>query len=478
MQPLLSQIPSQRQTQILAPQMRQSLEFLQAPMMELRSLIRRELEQNPVLEERPEEHEPLETTEEPAQETGAVADDEMKFKEEFEQLARQDDDWRELFLQTASYRRHNAEEAERRQHLFDSLTTGETLQEHLLRQLGLVGVSEPDRKLATLIIGCVNEDGWLNSTLGEMAETTGSDIRDLERLLKMIQDMDPAGVGARTLEECLLLQLERRGRGPDSVEARIIQDHLKDLGARRHSQMARALGVPVSAVHEAARVIATLDPKPGRPYAGGDPVYVVPELTVVRQDREYVCIPNRERMPRLRISRQYRQLMERPDTPRETREYIRDRVRAGAALLKSLQLRQETILNIAREIVKAQHDFFERGVAHLRPLVMADIAKILGLHETTISRAIAGKFMDTPRGVFEMKYFFTPGYTRADGLEVSNKAIKDAIERLVADENPRKPLSDQAMVERLQAQGIRLARRTIAKYREELHILPSHLRKG
>ncbi|MBP7275836.1 MAG: RNA polymerase sigma-54 factor, partial [Kiritimatiellae bacterium] len=195
MQPLLTQVQSQRQTQVLAPQMRQSLEFLQAPMMELRTLIRRELEQNPVLEERPEEHDQIEASDEPAQETESVADTEMKFKEEFEQLARQDDAWRELFLQTASYRRHNAEETERRQHLFDSLTQSETLQEKLLRQLGLVGISESERRLATLIIGCVNEDGWLNSTLGEMAETTGSDIRDLERLLKMIQDMDPAGVG-------------------------------------------------------------------------------------------------------------------------------------------------------------------------------------------------------------------------------------------------------------------------------------------
>lgn len=477
MQPLLSQIQSQRQTQILAPQMRQSLEFLQAPMMELRALVRRELEQNPVLEERPDDYEHIETSEEPASESPEAPDEETKFKEEFEQLARQDDDWRELFMQTASYRRYSAEEAERRQHLFDSLTTGETLQEHLLRQLGLVGISETENRLATLLIGSINDDGWLNSTLGELAETTGSDIRDLERLLKMIQDMDPAGIGARTLEECLMLQLERRKLNPESLEARIIQHHLRDLGAHHHLQIARTLGVPVSEVHAAAQVIATLDPKPGRQFTSSEPVYVVPELTIVKQGDEYVCIPNRERMPRLRISRHYRQLMEQPDTSRETKEYIRERVRAGAFLLKSLQQRQETILNIAREIVNVQRDFFEQGVTHLRPLVMADIARTLGLHETTISRAIAGKYVDTPRGVFEMKYFFTPGYTRADGQEVSNKVIKDAIERLISGENPRKPLSDQAMVDRLKAEGIPVARRTIAKYREELKILPSHLRK-
>ncbi len=478
MQPLLSQIQSQRQTQILAPQMRQSLEFLQAPMMELGALVRKELESNPVLEERPQDHDQIENSEEPAREPQESTDEDMKFKEEFEQLARQDDDWRELFMQTASYRRYSAEEAERRQHLFDSLTTGETLQEHLLRQLGLVGISEPERRLATLLIGSINEDGWLNSTLGELAETTGSDIRVLERLLRMIHDMDPAGVGAQSLEECLMLQLERRDINPEGLEARIIRHHLRELGAHHHVQIARTLGVPVSEVHAAGRTIATLDPKPGRQFTSSEPVYVVPELTVVKQDDDYVCIPNRERMPRLRISRHYRQLMERPDTSRETKEYIRERVRAGAFLLKSLQQRQETILNIAREIVKVQRGFFEEGVAHLRPLVMADIAKALGLHETTISRAIAGKYMDTPRGVFEMKYFFTPGYTRADGQEVSNKVIKDAMERLISEENPRKPLSDQAMVERLRAEGLPVARRTIAKYREELKILPSHLRRA
>lgn len=476
MHPSLVQIQSQRQIQMLAPQMRQSLEFLQAPVLELRTLIQKELEQNPALEERPDDHDQLEI--EGPGPAPAPADDDAAFQEEFQQLARADDDWRDYFSQTSSVRRPSAEDDARRQHLFDSLTQGETLQEHLSRQLGLVEISEPERRLALLLIGCINDDGYLNSTLGELAETTASDPAALERLLRLIQDMDPAGVGARDLRECLRLQLGRQGDGTDEIAARIVRDHLEALAARKHVDIARALEVPVSEVHRAARTIASLDPKPGRPYAGAEPHFVVPEITVTRQDGGYVCVPNHERVPRLRISRHYRTLMERPDTPKETRDYIRERIRAGALVIRSLLQRQDTILQIAREIVKVQKDFFEHGVTHLRPLVMAEIAQILGLHETTISRAIAGKYMDTPRGVLEMRFFFTTGYRRTDGQDVSNMAIKDAIERIVGEEDPAHPLSDQAIVQRLNGEGVHVARRTIAKYREELKIPPSHLRRS
>lgn len=471
----LGQTQQQRLQQVLAPQLRQSLEFLQVPMLELRTLVQKELEQNPTIEEKADDHDQLEVEDV----NGSVTDldGELKFKEEYEKLAKLDDEWRDYFLQAGAARPYSADDEQKRQFFLDSLTQEETLQEHLVQQLGLVDVPGQDRKLAVLLIGSINDDGYLNSTLGELAVTTATEIERLDRILLLIQNMDPVGVGARDLPECLTLQLERFGKGPDSVEARLVREHLEDLGARRHAEIAEKMGVSVTEVHRAARLIATLEPKPGRRFSGDATTYVVPEVTVQKSGDGYTVVLHNERLPRIRISRQYRQLMEDPATPKETRDYIREKIRAGAFMMRSIQQRQQTIYNIATEIVKVQRDFFEHGISHLRPLVMADIARIMGIHETTVSRALANKYMATPRGVFEMKYFFTPGYRTSDGKALSNKTVKDAIERMVGEEDPADPLSDQQITERLAAQGIKVARRTVAKYREELKIPPSHLRR-
>ncbi len=477
MQPSLIQSQQQRLQQVLAPQMRQSLEFLQVPLLELRTLIQRELEQNPTLEEQPDDHTPLEV------ETGRadIADPEgqLDFQKEYETLARLDDEWRDYFQQSvASAPAPSSEEAARRQHVLDSLTHSETLQEHLLSQLGFTGLAEEDRRIATLLIGCVNDDGYLNSTLGELAETTGQPAARLERVLAAIQDLDPVGVGARDLRECLQLQLVRLGKA-DGPEARLVRDHLEALAERRYEEVAAATGLTVAQTMRAAQFLGTLDPKPGGAFAAGEEAaYIVPEVTVQKLGGDYVVTLNNERLPRVRISKHYRQLMEDPATPKETRDYIRDKIRAGAFMMRSLHQRQQTILGIAREIVRIQRDFFEHGVSHLRPLVMADIAKLMGLHETTVSRALAQKYMQTPRGAFEMKYFFTPGYRTADGQAVSNKAVKEVLRELVDVEDPDRPLSDQELMEQLRQRGFPLARRTVAKYREELEIPPSHRRKA
>lgn len=471
----IAQTQQQRQIQTLAPQLRQSLEFLQVPILELRTLIQRELEQNPTLEEQPDDHTPLEV-ESPE---GSVTDrdGELDFKEEYQKLAQLDDEWRDYFVQAGSSRPRNEDDESRRQFLLDSLTQEETLQEHLIRQLGLVEMPENDRQTAVMLIGSIDEDGYLNVTLGELSETTGQSVEHLERILALIHEMDPVGIGARDIQECLLLQLARLGMA-DGLEARIIRDHLADLGAHRHAELGTRLGVSTADVLRASRMIATLEPKPGRAYASEGTTYVVPEVAVTRTGDAYTVTLNNERLPRVRISKQYRQLMDDPTTPKETKDYIRDKIRAGLFMLRSIHQRQETIQRIAQEIVRIQRDFFEHGVSHLRPLVMADIAKIMGIHETTVSRAIANKYMQTPRGVFEMKYFFTPGYTTSDGQEVSNKSIKDTIEQIVGDEDVSHPRSDQDIVGLLAQRGITVARRTIAKYRDELKIPPSHLRKA
>jgi RNA polymerase sigma-54 factor len=224
-------------------------------------------------------------------------------------------------------------------------------------------------------------------------------------------------------------------------------------------------------------MISTLEPKPGRQYAGENTVFVVPEISVVRQGGDYVCRLNNERLPRIRISRYYRQMLETPDTPKETKDYIREKIRAGVFMIQSIHQRQKTILNIAREIVRVQREFLDHGVSHLRPLAMTDIARVLEVHETTVSRAVANKYMATPRGLFEMKYFFTPGLRTESGEDVSNKAVKDALEKLVSAEDSAHPLTDLEMTQELRKQGLKVARRTIAKYREQLHIPPSHQRR-
>ena len=470
----LAQTQQQRLQMILAPQLRQSLALLQVPILELRTLVQQEMQQNPTLEEKL-----LETTQVEVEPGSSEPEDnkELDFKDEFEVLARLDDEWREYFQQNQSSHQYTAEDAAKRQYFFDSITQPESLQEHLLAQLPLAGLPVEDKLAGELIIGSINDDGYLTATIEELAHTTGSDAERLQRVLKIIQEFDPIGVGSRDLRECLLLQLKRLGK-EDSLAAVVVRDHLEALGARRYPQIAKALKITPEELQSVAAFIATLEPKPGRMFSAETPSYVLPEVQVQKVGDEYVIVLNRDQVPHLLISKHYRSLLEDPNTTQEVKSYIREKIRAGALLIKSIHQRQQTIYRIAVEIVRVQRDFLERGVSELKPLTMVEIASLLGVHETTVSRAIANKYMQTPRGIFEMKYFFTPGFKTSDGKEISNKTIKDTIAKLVAEEDPAKPLSDQEMVEKLKASGITVARRTIAKYRDELKILPSHLRKA
>ncbi|HOW97920.1 MAG TPA: RNA polymerase factor sigma-54 [Kiritimatiellia bacterium] len=470
----MSQTQQQRLQMVLAPQLRQSLALLQVPILELRTLVQEEMQQNPTLEEKVARDTPVEI--EPG--TGEPEKDKaLDFKEEFEVLARLDDEWREYFHQNQAAHPYTAEDAARRQHFFDSLTQPESLQEHLRNQLIMAELAEEDRRVAEMLVGSINDDGYLVTPLEDLAQGTGFSLDRIKELLQVIQEFDPIGVGARDLKECLMLQLNRLGKG-ESTAAAIVRDHLDDLGARRYPQLAKALGITLEEAQEAARFVSTLEPRPGRLFSAESANYVLPEVSVQKSGGEYAIALDRDAVPHLFISRHYRQLMENPDTPADVKEYIRDKIRAGTFLIKSIYQRQQTIYRIAREIVEVQRDFLEHGVSHLKPLTMAEIAAKLGIHETTVSRAIANKYMQTPRGVYEMKYFFTPGFTTQDGQEVSNKTIKDSIAQFVAKEDPAAPLSDQAMVALLKEKGITVARRTIAKYRDELKILPSHLRRA
>jgi RNA polymerase sigma-54 factor len=467
----LSLLQSQRQIQMLAPQLRQSLELLQLPALELRAAIQKELQQNPTLEEKPPETADIAI--EPA--AGAVDDaGEMSFKEEFDVLSRMDDEWCEYFMQEQEYRVPDPDYHKKQEFLINS--AGESLQEHLRRQLAVSGLDEYDRRIGELLIGSLNDDGFLAQSLEALAESTGADLTRLQDVLNLVQDFSPVGIGARDLQECLLLQLERLGHA-DSLAATIVTNHLEMLGRREHKEIARLLDQPLAAVHEAARLIATLDPRPGRAFSPEVTQYIIPEITVEKVNDQYVVILNDDHLPHLRISRHYRELMKQSDTQADVRDYIRDRIRSGVLLIKSIAQRRQTIYRVATEIVRVQRDFLDHGITHLRPLVMADVARKVKLHETTISRCVANKYMQTPQGVFEMKYFFTPGLKTAGGETVSNKTVQDMIKNIVIREDPAQPLSDQEIQARLQEEGIQVTRRTIAKYRLALKIPPSHLRK-
>ncbi|MGH8101274.1 MAG: RNA polymerase factor sigma-54 [Chthoniobacterales bacterium] len=455
--------------QVLAPQLQQSLLILQAPLLELRNLVQQEMETNPVLEELPD---PPKSEEE--NEPEAAADE--NFKEEFDKLAKLDEEWRDYMAQSGSYTARSQEAEDKRQFFFDSIPTQETLQQHLMAQLNQTALSAHDRKTAELIIGNIDDNGFLQTKPEEMALNTGIPKEDFEHMLTLIQSFYPPGVGARDLRECLLIQLKREGR-QNSLEHRIVADHMQDLGKRRFPEIARRMGITVEQVQKCANNIAQLDPRPGAIFAAAPQNYVLPDVTVEKINGEYQVILNGEQIPHLRISNTYKDIMSRDGNGSEVKDYIREKIRSGKFLIKSIHQRQQTISNIAHQIVKRQREFFERGSSHLKPMTMVQVADAVGVHETTVSRAISGKYMATPQGVFEMKYFFTPGYQTASGDSMSNTSVKEAILDLVRDENGSAPLSDKEIVEILSKRGIPIARRTVAKYRTELNILPSNMRR-
>jgi RNA polymerase sigma-54 factor len=463
--PGIHQFQNLSMQQVLAPQLQQSLQILQAPTLELRNIVQQELQTNPVLEE-----------EVGTFESEERAKDDREFQEEFERLAKLDEEWRDYMAQNVSYSSRNPEDEERRQFFFDSIASQETLQQHLLEQLNTAEVPEAQREAAELIIGNIDELGFLQSSLEEISQNTKHTLEELQQTLDLVQTFHPVGVGARDLRDCLLIQLRRLGK-QGSLEYQIVSEFLEDLGRRRFPEVARRLGVPVEQVQKAANFISTLDPKPGQIFSPDPNSYVLPDVSVDKIGDDFFVTLNGDQIPHLRISKTYKELMTQGSNGSDVRDYIREKIRSGKFLIKSIHQRQQTILNIANEIVKRQREFLESGTAFLKPMTMVQIAEAVGVHETTVSRAISGKYMATPQGVFEMKYFFTPGYQTTDGAALSNTSVKEAIADLVRGEQPRNPLSDKEIVEILSDRGIPIARRTVAKYRAELNILPSNLRK-
>ncbi len=462
----MQQVQNLSMQQTLAPQLQQSLQILQVPMLELRALIQAELAVNPVIEE--------ERTEPSLEDKQRELDE---FQQEFDHLAKLDEEWRDFMSQSSAYSSRSQEDEERRQFFFDSIVGQETLQAHLLDQLQTSEVGLENRKIAELIIGNIDDLGFLQASVEEMAQNTGLAVESIRSVLDVVQSFHPVGVGARDLRDCLLIQLRRLGK-EGSMEYRIVASHLEDLGKRRFPEIARKLGTTVEQIQRCANFIASLDPKPGQIFTPNPNNYVLPDVAIEKAGGDWQVTLNGDQIPHLRISNTYKDLMARDGNPMDVRDYIRDKIRSGKFLIKSIHQRQQTISNIAHEILTRQLDFFEQGPTALRPLTMVQIADAVGVHETTVSRAISGKYIATPWGVFEMKYFFTPGYKTSDGEAMSNTSVKNAIGELVRGEDTRNPLSDKEIVDILTDRGIPIARRTVAKYRSELGILPSNMRKS
>ena len=484
-------------SQVLAPQLQQSLALLQAPTLELKAMVEQELQQNPVLEElgvaetNQEDGEVRETEEattvsDPAEPPADVTYDPATeknskepvddFQAEFEKLAQLDQEWRDHFAQTNIPMRQSQEEEERRQYMFDSLVAGTSLQENLLEQVRMSDLNDEQRQIAEMIIGNIDDFGYLQSSPAELAFATNIAPDKIDAVVRVIQTFHPPGVGARNLRECLMLQLEREGK-KDTLEYRIVDEHMEALGKRRIPEIARGLEISVEEVQEAMERIANLEPRPGRAFAPDNNQYILPEVFVQRVGDDFMVSTNNDHVPHLRISNTYKDLMARTEASSEEREWIREKIRAGKFLIKSLHQRQQTIVNIAKEIVSRQREFMEKGVAFLKPLTMVQVAEVVGVHETTVSRAVSGKYIETPQGIFEMKYFFTSGIQTTEGVGMSNTSVKGMIAEMIKKEDPARPLSDEEIVKMLIEKGIKIARRTVAKYRSELNILPSHLRK-
>jgi len=460
------------QQPIMTPQLQQAIKLLQLSRMELVDMIRQEQEENPVLDDVVEpagETEPLE----PSYESLSKSSTESK-DEEDEGMQIPPVDWRRDLYPRGS--KDGGEEDDRP--TFDNfLTKKATLSDHLLWQLRLNDFSEDECLVGTLIIGNLNEDGLLQVGLEEIAGKSGFGLEEVEKLVRKIQAFDPPGVAARDLRECLLIQAQQF-YPEDAVVQKIIQDHLTQLAKKNYPAIAKDLGISVEEVARATRLISELDPKPGRYYNDETIPYITPDVYVYKIGDEYVVTLNEDGLPKLRINPYYRDILRKQaQSVAGAKEYINDKIRSALWLIKSIHQRQRTVYRVTKSIVKFQREFLDKGVAFLKPMVLKDVALDVEMHESTISRVTSNKYVHTPQGIFELKYFFNSSINTSRGENIASESVKEKIRQILAKEDPQKPYSDQELVEILKTQDILIARRTVTKYREILGVLPSTRRK-
>jgi RNA polymerase sigma-54 factor len=465
-----------QQRMVLTPTLQQAIRLLQLTRLELIQEASQELQTNPVLEEAT----TIEETEaEAAAETAPGESAETTPLEEYEGKIDVESYFQDYLETNLKYRGTQVEAPEDGPDTERYLSAPENLTEHLEWQVSLSRWTDREREIAAHIIGNLREDGYLASPLDEIAAAAGCTPGEAEHVLKLVQQLDPLGVAARDLAECLRVQLSAFEE-PDPLALKIVNEHLQDLERERPAQTAHKLGVTLERLEDALRVIRHLDPKPGLRYNNPVNPTVIPDVEVEKDGDSYRVVLNEDGLPHLRISPRYRTIAEEgsPEAGEEAMTYLKEKVRSALWFLKSIEERQRTIYKVAREIVDFQRDFLDKGPAHMRPLILRDVAERVGVHESTVSRVVSNKYMLTPRGVLPMKYFFATGIGTVDGVDVSSMKVKERIKGLVDGEDPRRPLSDQRIADLLKREGILLARRTVAKYREELNIPSSSRRKG
>ncbi len=457
-----------RQEQQLSARQLQSLELLNLPLLELEEKLLQAIEHNPLLEAEADD-EPLLPESESPRET----EDESAYEAE----AAEAEEWNdELPLPPGTGDSAGGDAEERRDFLLNSLTETPGLQEQLLSELALCDLAPDERRAAEELIWSIDDSGYLRSTAPDVAMSADLPVETVERMLKLIQSFDPAGVGCRDLAECLKLQLERKGKLTALLEE-ILDRHLEEIARNHLPQLARSLRISMEELNANLAELRKLSPFPGSALAPEHSEFVVAEAEIVRSGDRYEVHSLKGGMPRIFLAERYMKLLETPDLSHEDRAYLREKLQQARDLLKALDLRQSTILRIAKVIAETQRDFLECGVEALRPLTMRQVGEELELHETTISRAVANKHVRTPQGTFPFKFFFSAGFTSEDGEELSNRAVMEKLRELIQKENPAKPLSDDQLAKQLKDDGVAIARRTVAKYRESLGIPSSNLRK-
>lgn len=459
----------QTQKLVMTMMLQQAIKLLPLTRLELVQTIATELVENPLLEEVPEVEEEFNT--EPSATTDAAEEQAV------EEPAAPDPDW-ESFVRNADDDSGPSWREAGEQPSFEStLSRPASLSDHLLWQLGLSCQDEVDRTVGACLIGNLGDDGYLTTPLEEIAEITGASAEEVERILRLIQTFDPTGIAARSLRECLLLQADHLDL-EDTVVHRLIEHYLDRLEEKQFPRICRELKINMDELLVAIRIIKNMDPKPGLRFNTDEAEYIVPDLTVVKMNDDYQVILNEEGVPRLRINRFYESLLRKGEKIQDgSKEYVENKFRSALWFIKSIEQRRQTLLKVGRSIVKFQREFLDKGTAFLRPLVLRDVANDIEMHESTVSRVITHKFIDTPQGIHELKYFFHSSVDSTDGDAISSVTVKEMIRRLVSAEDSRHPLTDQDIVEALEKQDVRIARRTVTKYRKETKIPSSNRRK-
>ena len=458
---------------VMTPQLQQAIKLLQLSRLELSQMVYQEMLENPVLEDSSIEVEPDEGEARLKEEAESVTEGETEqtidvFDMKWDNYLDEDEERHEANVYSDSEEEKPSYE--------QTLSSRLGLADHLTWQLRLTAASELENKVGDIIIGNIDDDGYLRDvTVADIAESSGVKESFCERVLRMVQDFDPPGIAARDLRECLLIQARQLSLTGTLVED-ILLHHMEDLEKKRYPALARALKCTVKDIQLAAKAIEALEPRPGSPFATGEVQYIMPDVFVVKKEGEYVVLLNDEGIPRLRISPFYKNLM-RGGGDDTTRDYIESKLRSAQWLIKSIEQRNKTIYRVTESIVKRQKEFFDSGMERIKPMILKDVADDIGMHESTISRVTTNKYMHTPMGIYELKFFFAGGISSMDGDTLSSISVRNLIQKTITDEDPKKPLNDREIVNLLKKKNIDIARRTVSKYRGELKIPPASVRK-